>query len=182
MRDRCANYWDGIVTLAEGGQDEAARLHVESCTDCADQLRHLRQIMAVGGLRFFDAPANLIEDVKRMMPAPERIRLGLLRSTTAWSGARVVAEDFQIVVGEGSTQMRLMYERSGELWQVLGKAPSGEWTLESISGIASVGDEGRFSFEAPSLAETSFTLSGPEGELYVPSAEELLSHGSGDRD
>lgn len=181
MRDRCANYWEGIVTLAEGGRDEAARHHVESCSECARKLEQLRIVMSVGDLKFYDAPASLIASAKGLMPAPERRPMSLLRSTTAWSGARAVAEDFQLVVGEADTQVRLMYSRAGNGWEVMGKAPSSGWSVEAGRHLVSIGVEGRFSFHADKLADTGFTLSGAEGEFYIPSAEELLSGGHDDR-
>jgi hypothetical protein len=182
MKDRCADYWEAIVNLAEGRQDSTAREHLESCSECAEKLRQLQQIMALGDLRYFDAPAHLIQEAVDLMPVRERKVATLLRSTTAWSGARTVAEDFQIVVGGPAMQVRLMYSRSGDSWEVLGQAPSSEWLVRIGDEQLEVDGEGRFSFGVPTLAQSAFSLLGPEGEMLVPSVEELLSNGPTERD
>jgi hypothetical protein len=182
MRDRCANYWEQIVNLAEGKQEQAAREHVDSCPECARKLEQLQAAMRVGDMRFYDAPASLIANVKGLMPAPERKVVSLLRSTTAWSGARAVADDFQIVVGDEDTQVRLMYSRSGSNWEVMGRAPSSNWTAAAGGQELVVEEDGRFSFVAAKLSDTDLILSSPDGELFIPSAEELLSSGPDQQD
>lgn len=178
MKDRCIDYWVGIVDLAEGREAPAALHHVERCEDCSHKLAELRTLMDVGRARYFDAPAHLIESVKQLMPQPERRFLRLLRTTTAWSGARAVAEDFQIVAGDESDQVRLMYSRGDKGWEVMGKAPSAHWSLEGPPHEVEIDEDGRFSFTAQSLSQTGFSLIGPGRELVVASAEEMLSSGS----
>jgi len=180
MKDRCANYWDGIVNLAEGKVNESAQRHVETCAECSTKLEQLKTMMSVGDLRYYDAPPGLITRVKDMLPAPARRSANLLRSSIAWSGARAVAEDFQVVVGEGSTQIRMMYSRSGEGWEVMGRAPASYWSVRVNETDLPIEEDGRFSFHAAKLSETGLTLAGPEGELFIPSAEELLSSGPHD--
>jgi hypothetical protein len=182
MRDRCADYWEDIVNLAEGKPADGARQHLEACPECTEKLRQIQQVMALGDLRFFDAPAKLIKTAQKLLPTRERTVMGLLRSTTAWSGARTVSEDFQIVVGAPGTQVRLMYTRSGEHWEVLGKAPGPDWLVNTGDRAVDVDREGRFSFKVASLGDTGFTLSGADGELVVPSVEELLSNGPSNGD
>jgi hypothetical protein len=181
MRDRCADYWEGIVDIAEGRQSEPARLHLQSCGDCSEKLEQLHVMMAAGDLRYFDAPTNLIASVKGLMPQPERRVFSLLRSTTAWTGARTAAHDFQLVAGDGDTQVRLMFSKVDDGWEVMGRIPAGSWSVEADGQTVDLSDEGRFSFLAPGLDATGFTLIGSDTELVVPSAEELLSnepHGS----
>jgi hypothetical protein len=182
MRDPCADYWEDIVNLADGKPADGARDHLDACPECAEKLRQIQRVMSLGDLRFFDAPAGVIKSAKNLMSARERTVMGLVRSTTAWSGARTVSEDFQIVVGAPGTQVRLMYSRSGELWEVLGKAPGADWSVSTGDGIVDVDSEGRFSFQVPSLDDTGFTLSGADGDLVVPSVEELLSNGPSNSD
>jgi hypothetical protein len=172
MKERCNDLWQGVIALAEGREDEAASRHIEGCPACTRKLDELKQMFALGDLRFFEPPASLVADVKAMMPAQPRRVASLLRSTLAWTGARVVAEDFQIVVGDEGAQTRLMYSRIGSDWQIMGKLPSAGWSVEK-QGVT-LEDGGRFSFTVPSLAETGFVLAGPDGEIEVPPAEELL--------
>jgi hypothetical protein len=171
--------WERVVDLAEGRSDADAERHVASCASCASKLESLREIMRLGDLRFFDAPAALVDSVKGMMPAPRR--LPLMRSTLAWSGARAVAEDFQLVVGEGEEQIRLMYAHAGDGWEVMGRLPATDWEIARDGETIALDSDGRFTFTAKNLAETDFTLTGPAGELYVPAAEELLSREPNER-
>src|ERR1041385_6023275 len=117
MIERCQDFWEGVVGLAEGREDPAARAHLDSCPACDKKLAQLRQILRLGGMRYYDAPGDLISSVKGMMPAPERRVAPLIRSTLAWSGARTVAEEFQLIVGVGDEQLRLMFVRSGSGWE-----------------------------------------------------------------
>src|SRR4051812_18744628 len=128
MKNRCADFWDGIVDLAEGRENAAASAHVEGCADCRMKLEELREIFAVGDLKFYSAPKAVIDAAKGLMQ-PQRRVAGVFRSTLAFSGARTVAEDFQLVVGEGDTQTRLMFVHTGSGWEVLGRLPSGDWTV-----------------------------------------------------
>jgi hypothetical protein len=91
-----------------------------------------------------------------------------------------VAEDFQIVVGGEAMQLRLMYSHLGDGWEVLGRVPSGEWTVAAPESQVHMDAGGRFVLRAPDLGKTGFSLIGPERELVVPSAEEMLSSGSND--
>lgn len=182
MKDRCANHWEGIVNLAEGRESETARLHVQNCRECAAKLEQLRAMMSAAEVRYFNAPASAIASVKGLMQPAERRVFGLLRSTTAWSGARTAAQDFQIVAGEGGTQVRLMFSKVDEGWEVMGRTPAGEWNVEANGDILETSDDGRFSFIAPRLDSTGILMTGRETELVVPSAEELLSSESNGSD
>lgn len=181
MRKNCSEYWEGIVAIAEGGEDERARAHLQICTNCAAKLEHLRAVFAAGDQRFFDAPAAILAQVKNLMPARERKTASLLRSSLAWSGARVIAEDFQVVVGEGETQTRIMYSRSGTGWQVTGRMPSSAWIASKEGTPVETDGEAGFSFFVADLAHSDLSLVGPDAEIYVPSAEELLSSGPPER-
>ena len=181
MKSRCEEYWDGIVELSEGRSHAAAQNHVESCRACAAKLAELRMIL--GAVRpQFDAPSELIDSVKGLVSSGERRRLTLVSSTLSLSGARGPTGDFQVLVGSGDTQLRVMYSPVGDTWQVVGRAPNSEYSLRACEGRVEVDADGRFIFRAPTLADTGFVLAGPEGDIDVPSAEELLSNGSGNRD
>jgi hypothetical protein len=177
---RCSEVWEGIVALAEGRQDAEASQHIQGCATCEAKLAQLREIFALGDLKFFDAPKSLIGDVKAMMqPAPRRV-LSLIRSSLGLAGARnaAVAGDFQVVVGDGELQVRLMFTRIGSEWEVLGKLSDTGWTLTRDGNGIEVGEQGRFSFRSDSLAQTSFTLERRGVSMTVPSAEELLASGA----
>lgn len=173
MKRNCSEYWERIVQLAEGTDDADARAHLESCEECRTKFGQLQEILAVRGARFFDAPSRLVADVKAAIPRRERRVATLLQSTLAWSGARAITEDFQVVVGQAENRTRLMYSRSEDRWEVLGRMPSSNWVALRDGQRLSSGD-GTFSFQAATLSDTDVTLIGPEGEVYVPSAEELL--------
>ncbi|MFI5386178.1 MAG: hypothetical protein ACHQ50_08665 [Fimbriimonadales bacterium] len=139
-------------------------------------------MFALGKLGFYNAPAKVVAAAEGLMPVKERRVATLLRSTVSWSGARAVAEDFQLVVGQGENQTRLMYSRSGSGWLVLGRMPSSEWLAVKGETTLDSDEQGRFSFTASDLFATDVTLLGPSVEIYVPSAEELLSSGPQERD
>ena len=181
MRRNCSEFWEGIVAIAEGGTDDRAAQHVRTCAPCSAKLNELRSVFAVARAQFYDAPEDVVDRAKALMPARERRMMGLLRSTLAWTGARVVAEDFQIVVGSADIQARLMYTRSGAEWLVMGKLPSSDWSAVRAGDVLQSDEEGRFSFAVSDLADSAFELIGPAGELSVPSAEELLASGPPDR-
>lgn len=180
MNKRCQELWEGVVELAEGRPSPEAAAHVETCASCAAKLETLREAMRLGDLRFFDASPALVEAAKAMMPAPRR--LPLLRSTLAWTGARAVAEDFQLLVGEEALPIRLMFSRVSEGWEVMGRLPDATWKVLRAGDSVAVDGEGRFDFRAASLADTDFVVSGPGGDFTVASAEELLARGSNQRD
>jgi hypothetical protein len=174
MKEKCSDYWERIVNLAEGGQDEIANRHVAGCVSCARKLQELRQILTVGKTPTFDAPLSLVATVKDMLPIGSSSRATLLRSTLAWSGARTVTEDFQLVVAVGKEQVRLMYLPLDSGWQVLGRLPSMDWSALKEGARVQGDSAGRFSFIASNLAQTDFKLAGPTGEVVVPSAQEML--------
>lgn len=178
MKDRCNDFWEGIVDLAEGREAPAALTHLQQCQDCSRKFAQLQSLMEVGKGRFFDAPSDLIESVKGLMPRPERRLLRLLHTTTAWTGARAAAEDFQIIAGDGEDQVRLMYSRTPKGWEVMGRAPSAEWAVVGLASQPEMASDGRFSFKVADLSKTGFFLIGPNAEWVVPSAEEMLSSGS----
>ena len=175
MKERCSDFSEGIVSLAEGRDDASASLHIETCAACARKLEQLRRIVSVRETPFFAAPEEVIRQAKALLPPSQVGRARALRSTLAWSGSRAAPQDFQVVVSAGSQEMRVMYTRSEQGWTVLARTPASDWSgiregrrLESDSA-------GRFSFHCGDLSESGFELTGPEGEFEVPSAEELLS-------
>jgi hypothetical protein len=176
MNHSCAQILDQIVDLAEGKGSPEALAHVHTCDSCAGRLREFTAMIQAVSFPMVDVPMDVLARAQRLMPerAPSR-RFRLVTSSFGLAGARRgPAQDFQIVVGAESQSVRLMYKRVGAGWEVIGRAPSGEWILSRPEQEVKVDREGHFSFQASDLASSAFSLLKDGERIDVPSAEELL--------
>lgn len=173
MKKSCSNYWEALVDIADGKSDPAAMAHVASCGSCGEKLALLQSFVSAGQLGFYDAPAEAIQSAKNLMPQAPRQFASLVRSTLALSGARSVAEDFQVVVSLGGAELRLMYTRVRNGWMIMGRLPEGDYQILDRSDVQLFPDR-RFSFEVKNLAESEFTVEGGGQEFTVLPPEDLL--------
>lgn len=176
MRKNCDGFRDGLMQIAFGGSDADAMRHVETCADCQVRLAEYRKMAGAFSQSSYDAPKNLLDRAIGLMP-DRRPRFRLVASTLAWNGARAVSEDFQLLVEAADVQIRLFFVRQPGSWQVMGRLPSEDWTVTGNVNLSE--DRTRFSFVAPELESTAFSLSHAGGTYLVPSAEELLRDGPG---
>lgn len=177
MKEHCAEFLEGLSDLAEGREDAKVAAHVQGCPDCSRRLEQLRQIISSARLTTYDAPEAAIRRAKDLMVPQRRTFLaGLLNSTLATSGARIVAEDFQVVIEAEDATARLMYSRGPNGWDVLGRAPAGFHSVRRDDSDWPIEGSGRFSFRVSTLEETGFTLVSDDAEIVIPPAEELLGH------
>ena len=138
------------------------------------RLGHFQKIADAMRLEYFDAPEPLVQEAKALMPEREKRSLfAKLRGTTRiLSGARASeANSFQNTFQAEDLSTRLMYVRTPKGWDVTGQAPEG-YTVERLGRRIGTDKDGRFTFQAKSLADTGLILRDAATEVHVPSADE----------
>lgn len=171
---RCSEFRDGIATLAEDGTDARAEAHVAQCAACAGRLAQLRRIVAASNAGYWTTPPDLALRARAMMGARPRLVARLLGNGLANSGARRAdVRDFALHVGVEDFSIRLHYVPNQEGWEVLGRAPTSDWTVAYRGGTLPCGPSGRFRLLSPDLDGTAFVLCKEAVEIEVPSAREL---------
>src|SRR5579871_7067025 len=98
MRKDCTKFLEGLVRLAEGGEDALAAFHSASCADCARRLEQFREIYSAASRSYYDAPPTDIEAAIALMPKRNRHIATLFRSSLVLAGALSVREDLQLLV------------------------------------------------------------------------------------
>lgn len=177
MNKRCRELSEALIALAEGRSSAEVAEHVAHCGACAKRLAEYREMLEVGRVRAFAAPQEVIARAQAIMPAKQGRVATFLRSSLSLAGARAATTiDFQIVVETGLGQLRLMYVRTESGWDVMGRLPNVEATIERGDSQITADESGRFQFAAENLQDTAFTLWTRDGErVDVPSAEDLLT-------
>jgi len=179
MRRDCGAYQERLLDLAEGRVDEAAFAHVQTCADCAEILRQYRAVLDAAAFEWTAAPTEAVRRAKDlMMPGhlPQRRSIARLLHSSLLAGARSAPDDIQLTVEAEGERVRLMYSRLATGWEVVGRVPNAGISAERDQGPLALDEAGRFSFAAPSEAQTGFALRGPEWIVEIPSLEELLSN------
>ena len=175
---RCNDFKEGVAILAGGGTAPEAKVHVEGCADCARRLEELRRIVAVARTAYWTVPQSLSDRAKALMPDRPRLVARLLGSGLVRAGVRRgEARDFALHVGVEGFSIRLSYAPLPGGWEVLGRAPTADWTVVHSGGALPCGASGRFRLLSPDLDGTAFRLRKHETEIEVPSARELTSLG-----
>ena len=171
---RCREFNDRVVTLAEGGEDPSAMEHARLCEACAVRLTQLKRIIAVSKMGYWTTPSELGVQAQALMSSRTRLVARLLGSGLTHSGARRGGlRDFALHVGIDDFSIRLHYSPLREGWEVLGRAPTSDWTVAYQGGVLPCGASGRFRLLAPDLDSTDFVLSKDDVEIEIPSAQEL---------
>ena len=188
MKRACREQWEGLVDLAEGRvQKNAASDHLHTCTDCQARFAELSRMFTAISVPRFTAPQELKLLAKGLMPkrpAPEPIRMRLIRSSLGLSGARAAGKDFQAIFGHESAEVRMMYTLAEDGWEVTGRLPAAEWQAFRDGSSLSTDSEGRFYFVIKNLADSAITLVSPTDRLLVPAGSLVLGEepdGSQDR-
>ena len=169
----CKNFRERLADLLEGRASDDVVQHVAGCVRCELELKQLRTILGTTEFTWHSAPTNLVDSAKSLMPTRAPIRARLLGSSLA-AGARSVEGDAQVVVGNDETSVRLMVSETESGWEVFGRLPSSDWTVEPRSGLQV--DSDGFRITAQDLATTGFRMVGPSADIDVPALSELLDH------
>jgi hypothetical protein len=135
-------------------------------------------------LKQFEAPAELVAQVKALLPeaGPRRVFAKLIGGSLGLAGARASqAESFQMIFEAEGRKARLMYARDPKGWEVTGQAPAGCQVTRRGKTLPT-DPEGRFSFRARKLEETGLTLVENDLEIELPAADRAEEDGTGRAD
>lgn len=176
MEQLCKQFETRLADLAEGKPDHDASAHVASCGDCAATLRQLQAMFHAASIPVIDAPQTLTDHAKAIMRAKRPAPIARLLGTSfSLAQARSVAQDFQLVVGAGEENVRLMFQaRPDGSWDVTGRTPGAGWQVFRNGVNLETDQEDGFTFQSKKLDDTSFSLRLADSEISVPSAQELL--------
>ena len=164
------------MALVEGREDAGAREHIARCVACAKRFAQLKRIFDASRAGYWTAPLELGLRARAMMASKPRLVARLLGSGLVNSGARRAdVRDFALHVGVDGFSIRLHYAPIREGWEVLGRAPTSDWTVAYQGGALPCGSSGRFRLLAPDLGGTAFVLRKDEVEIEIPSARELTN-------
>lgn len=162
-----------IIALAFGTDAPAAAQHAAVCPRCGLLLSQFRKIADRLAEPAFNAPASLVETVKAMTLPQFTPRARLLSLVFAGSGARSASSDTLVaVVDADGTTLQIMYRRVSAGWEVRSRLQGGEWAVFRGGKRIRLDPEGGFVIRAKGLADTDFTLKGPDTSILVPPATE----------
>ncbi len=178
MKRDCLDLWEALVQLAEGKENPEARKHLESCFICHKKFQQVQRLVSGMLVEHHEPPQQLSDWAKGLMPQKSVVRMGLLRTTLSLSGARSIAADFQSIYVDQDLEIRVMYSKVAEGWEVVSKLPFSEWLPSHESAPVETNESGRFRFVVPSLDETEFQLDHAGRRLVVPSGSEAVSSGT----
>lgn len=173
MKRECQDIWESVVALAEGHANDGATAHLKGCGDCRRRFEQLQAMLAGIGLKSFEVPATLVEAAKSLI-ADKAKRLGLIRTSFQLSAARAPSQDFQAVYGGEGIEVRVMYSKVDQGWEVMGRTPAGQWLVETVDSPVDSDEHGRFHFVVGSLDDSAFSLIGEHGTCEIPSANEAI--------
>ncbi len=171
---------EGLASLAEGQPAPAAERHVATCPGCAAYLAELRRVVDAARLTQSGAPADLVARAKSLMASSSRRLIArLLGSSLAAAGARAAkTEEFSLHLGAEDVSIRLLYTQTKTGWEIAGRAPSEAWFVDYQDERTPCGTAGRFRLTVPNLEDAGFLLLGPDFEIAVPPAAELIGRDS----
>ena len=173
MKRECQDIWESVVALAEGQANDRATAHLEGCEDCRRRFEQLQSMFAGLGLASFEVPPTLVQAAKSLMFGQAK-RLGLIRTSFQLSAARAPSQDFQAVYGGEGIEVRVMYSKVDQGWEVMGRTPAGEWRVEAEGSPVDSDEHGRFHFVVGSLDKSAFSLIGEHEACEIPSANEAI--------
>jgi|GEM_PF-1293375 len=171
MRTDCARFEERLADLLEGRADAETAQHVAACPACTDELARLRAMRSAFAHPWESAPADVIARLKGLMPSAPR-RVARLLSPLGLVGARTVADDIQVVVGDRDVSLRLMVRRQDEGYTVMARLPEGGWRVERGGEVEHIGD--RFRFLAEDLDATGFDLVCDDLRIEIPPLPRLM--------
>lgn len=174
MNLECRENWEGVVSLAEGQANDRASAHLEECESCRLRFHQLRSMMSGMETPEFEVPSSLVQAAKDLFVGKRR-KLGLIRTSLQLSSARAPKQDLQAVFGGEGIEIRVMYSKVEQGWEILGQAPSDHWRVEWEGGTVESDERGRFHFRVETLESSEFSLVGEMEAYEVPSASEAIS-------
>jgi hypothetical protein len=165
--DRLTRIVDAAIEGSDpGGLTASEAMKLEQHTQLANALK----------LGFQDAPQQVIDAAKALMPKRERIQLPLkvLARPLGLMGARLESgQDTQVLLEAGGSRLRVMYSRTPKTIMILGHIDSPGWSVECGGSDKECGADGRFEFEVQNVESSGLTLRSDSAEFIVPSLEEL---------
>ncbi|AIE84744.1 anti-sigma factor family protein [Fimbriimonas ginsengisoli] len=172
MKESCRNYRSLLMDAAEGRPTPEVTRHLEECKSCSAAVERYREIVAAAKVAWTPAPADLIALVKNLIPETRRVWTAARLGSSLAAGARGLGDEFQMSVGGGDLSIRIMATRSEAGWQLMGRLPEGEWSIDAE--VPAVVDANGFRFTVGALEESGFNLIGPDQILVVPAMSQLL--------
>ncbi len=178
MKRDCTPFWQGIVELAEGRDNPGAKAHVESCGECQALLQQVKRMLEAAAIPTLKAPVDLVTAAKAFMPGPQPLRV--LRTSLQLAGARWMNQDFQVVYEAREFELRVSYTKTEGGWEVVGKVPSDEWSVNKKRRSIPIQADGRFFFTVKSLEQSGFVLMTSNEAFTVPSGSEAMDESTRD--
>lgn len=177
MKDVCPQYRAQLVDAAEGKSNPELEQHLLICSKCSQLLENYRAMLKAADGLWESAPANLVLRAKNLMPETRRVVIARRLGLGTLGAARGPLDEFQVMVGDDSTSVRLMASPTANGWSIMGRVPSEAWEVDSPVPVELA--EGRFQFTVAALEDSSFELVGPDVVLHIPPLSELIQN---DRD
>mgnify|MGYP000471639069 FL=1 len=132
---------------------------------------------AAGAFELDDAPQTAIDRARALMLPAERPSVRLLRTTLGLAGARFTDPDaFQAIFEIGAQELRVMYSRIGEMWEVRGRVPDPSWTVTRSGRPVRIDGDLGFIFSSRNIKDTSFEVDAGAGRLRIPSGQVIVAH------
>lgn len=174
MSNPCPRHLERLISLAEGHPEPDLEVHVATCEGCAAGLTQFRRMIEAATRQSFAVPAHVRVEAITIAPSTLRRVVARVRSTSILAGARALPGDLQVAVDANGHDVRLMFSRQGNGWEVFGSLPGPDWHADREGHeIDRVGTE-RFRFVAPRADATAFCLRTEGVIVEIPHLEELM--------
>jgi hypothetical protein len=174
---RCSQFLEGITELALGRDEQKASEHVTQCAECAKALVELKMLVAGFRQGSSDAPSDVVRRACEI-PLQGSRSIRLVRTSLKAAGARGrQVESFQAVFESEGIQVRAMYTRLGNAWNVMAVVAPPVEQIE-VGGKTVSANGGQFEFEATDLDQTGFRVVVEGHLIHVPSGSLQLEDGS----
>lgn len=183
MKKACEPYLEGVADLASGRENPAAQQHVEGCADCARQLSQLSLAVQSLAVSESDAPADLVHNAVSLMPKKQPLFARLTASTLQAAGVRAIqsAEAFQLRYEAGGVDVRLMYARDKDGWDIIGRVSESGWEILGPQGPVDLKSDRSFQFRVTRLEESEFEMIRGDTMIQIPNPMDEVDGAPGDR-
>ena len=174
MTTHAKRMWNAICALAEGREDVEAQTHLETCQECQKLLGEARAMFSGLAYPVTAAPQALVDAAYALMPFKSS-RLRLLSGSLQLSGARAkLADDFQLLLGDDSTQFRVMYTKLPAGWQVMLSMPEADSSAWKDDSPLDSDTNNRVAFIVESLDQSDLVVVSGGVHFIIPSATEVM--------
>ncbi len=165
--------WESLVDLADGASRPQVDLLISQDSTLRKQFLDLKRMLDGLKLTQYSAPGELKKLAKSLM-AFQVLPMRCIKSTLQLMGARSATQDFQVVYGNDLLELRVMYTKVDNGWEVMSKIPESSWSVSRDQKELSLDSNQRFQFISNSLENTCFSLQNLGLKLEIPNVSELI--------